>query len=468
MFIKKTQDQDVGLHISPHTESKLSGLCNSFSLKVSENSTQMYYAKLKIDRSAKEVIISKLNFTVKDSNVSIENVARTTECKENNNGNKTCRCEPDHKWSDEVRLTGVNCDEHNCTLKADSNSMCTLSTAVDITGRFTVEGDEFQSCLTDKNSVEYKKCHNFLFERMKIEYSKIRGFDSLAIKQFSVGSVIVDFTMKIVSNVSSGELFNKSTALTKALTGSMSLETKGIVTLDISTESVLYDDSTVVICKTERDLQADPKWNLKREDGEFLITNGRISTVKNENKKSTVTIDHVNELWQGEYICLFVEQKGQITINHKANATMDICLKPKIDISADPAFPLCKTESTVFMVKVKCEIKNTTETYNVSWQDGAIKKPVTSEGDKSIYSADKVVNCKTEQNTSSSGSPLVYCDFTNECNQTNSASMKVEVIYPKEKYCSAEGEWADTKAGFTAEIKCKDKAGTRKRKCLPE
>ncbi|XP_014828133.1 PREDICTED: adhesion G protein-coupled receptor F5-like [Poecilia mexicana] len=429
-----------------------------------ENSTQMYYAKLKIDRSAIQNISSKLNFNVK-GNLSIEDVTMTTECEEIDNGNKTCKCKEGHKWSDEVRLTGVDCDEKNCTLKADSNSMCTLSSAVDITGKFTLEGDEFESCLTDKNSGTYKVCHNGLLNKMKIEYSKIRGFDSLAITQFSVGSVIVDFTMKIVSDVSSGELFNKSTALTNALTGKMTLETKGIVTLDISKTSVPYDNKTVVICKTERQLEAKPNWNLQRKDGEFLITNGSISTVEDKEKTSTVTIEHVSELWQGEYICLFVEQEDQITINHKANATMDICLKPKIDISADPAFPLCKTESTVFVVKVKCEIKNTTEKYSVSWQEGAIEKPMTPEGDKLIYSADKVVNCKSGGDSSSTGSPLVYCNFTNECNQTYGASMKVEVIYPGDGYCSAEGEWANTKAGFTAEIKCKDKAGTRKRKC---
>ncbi|XP_032403619.1 adhesion G protein-coupled receptor F5 isoform X2 [Xiphophorus hellerii] len=428
-----------------------------------ENSTQMYYAKLIIDRSAIEIISSNLSFYVKDNNVTIDNVRMTTKC-DKNNGSKTCRCEHGHKWSDEVLLK-EGCDGNNCTLKADSNSMCTLNTTVDITGRFKLGGDNYTDCLTDKASSKYMTCHARLLNQMKTLYSKIRGFDSLAIIQFSLGSIIVDFTMKIVSDVSSGELFNKSTELTKTLTGSMTLETKGIVNLEVSKASVPYDNKTVVTCKTERELKAQPQWNLNREDGSFLITNGSISTVEIKEKESSVTIQHVNELWQGEYVCLFVEKEGQITINHKANDTMDVCLKPKIDISADPAFPLCKTEEdSVLYVIVKCEIKNTTEKYNVSWQEGAIVLPTTTDKDKLIYSAKIIVDCKKDKGNSS---PDSYCDFTNECNQVQKASMTVEVIYLQNQYCSAEGEWGNTKAEFTAEIKCKDKAGTRKRKCSP-
>ncbi|XP_054894131.1 adhesion G-protein coupled receptor F3 [Poeciliopsis prolifica] len=442
------------------------GLNSQASATVSENSTQMYYAKLTIDRSAVERIISMLNFSVNDNKVNIKEVTMTTECLQNGNGNKTCTCKPGHKWSDDVRLQGVDCNEKSCTLRDDSNTLCTLNTTVGITGRFKLEGTNFSNCLTDKSSDPYKECHKDLLKKMKSEYSKIRGFDSLTILQFSVGSIIVDFAMKIVSDVNSTKLFEKSTNLTNTLIGSMTLETKGIVNLEISKESVLYDNSTVVICRTEKKLNAQPEWTLKREDGEFLITNGSISTVEIKPKESTVTVQKVNELWQGEYICLFVEKENQITINHKANATLDVCLKPKIEISADPAFPLCKTDGSVFLVIVKCEIKSTSEKYNVSWQEGAIRRPTIEENNKQIYSAQKLVDCKKGQGDSSA-SPDVFCEFTNQCHQTKAASMRVEVIYLEDKYCPAEGEWGNTKAGFTAEIKCADKAGTRKRKCSP-
>ncbi|PWA29750.1 hypothetical protein CCH79_00007937, partial [Gambusia affinis] len=405
----------------------------------------MYYAKLIIDRSAIKNISSKLNFYVTDNKVNIENVKMTTKCENNSNGNKTCECEPGHKWSDDVRLQGVDCNEKNCTLSAVSNSTCTLNTTGMWTFTLRSEG------------------HSTWAELAIIRAHKVISV-VMANCYDSVGSIIVDFTMKIVSDVSSGELFNKSTNLTKTLEGKMTLETKGIVNLEITKKSVPYDNSTAVTCKTERELKVQPQWNLKREDGEFLITNGSISTVEIKQKESKVTILSVNELWQGEYICLFVENEGQITINHKANDTLDVCLKPKIDISADPAFPLCKTDSSVFIVIVKCEIKNTTEKYNVSWPDGVTTRPLTTDNDKLVYSAQKVVGCD-KKNVNSSDSPEVYCDFTNECNQRQRESMTVNVIYPGEKYCSAEGEWGNTKAGFPAVIKCKDKAGTRERTC---
>ncbi|KAM4723426.1 adhesion G-protein coupled receptor F2 [Anableps anableps] len=269
---------------------------------VTESSTQMYYAKLIIDRSAIEKISERLNFHVSNHNVSIEDVTMTTGKKET---------------------------------KEDS-------------------------------------------KYMKTEYSKIRGFDSLTITKYSVGSIIVDFAMKIIFAIESQDLFQISRSLTSALNGSLILETKGVVSLKVPRESVLYNNNnTFLQCTTQEDLRATPLWNLKRKDGEFLITNGTISSVSIQATDSTVTIQQVDELWQGEYICLFVQKENTTTINHKANATMDVCLLPKIDISANPAFPLS--------------------------------------GDK---------------------------------------------------YCSAEGDWGNTKANFTAEIKCKNKAGTRKRACV--
>lgn len=72
--------------------------------------------------------------------------------------------------------------------------------------------------------------------------------------------------------------------------------------MEVSKASVPYDNKTVVICKTERELKAKPQWNLNRKDGAFLITNGSISTVEIKEKESSVTIQHVNELWQGKFV----------------------------------------------------------------------------------------------------------------------------------------------------------------------
>ncbi|MEQ2267219.1 hypothetical protein XENORESO_003137, partial [Xenotaenia resolanae] len=165
-----------------------------------------------------------------------------------------------------------------------------------------------------------------------------------------------------------------------------------------------------------------------------------------------------------EYVCVFVQEKNGTTINHRANGTMDICLIPIIETSAEPTFPLCKTDSSVFLVTVKCKIKKSSESYTVTWNNDATPKGSTEEDDTQIYSAEKVIDCKR---TSSSGStsPDVSCTFTNQCNQTQTQHVMVSVIYVGDKYCVREGDWGDTKASFTAQIKCHKQAGTRKRKC---
>lgn len=47
-------------------------------LDVSARSTQMYYAKMTIDKSALEYITGRLNFSVSDDNLNIEDVKITT------------------------------------------------------------------------------------------------------------------------------------------------------------------------------------------------------------------------------------------------------------------------------------------------------------------------------------------------------------------------------------------------------
>ncbi|KAM4540331.1 adhesion G-protein coupled receptor F3 [Fundulus diaphanus] len=308
---------------------------------------------------------------------------------------------------------------------------------------------------------------------MKEEYSKIKGFDSLSITEFSVGSVVASFAMKVVSTNISKQLIDKSVSLGNRLNGSLVLETTGIVNLEVPDYEVPYGNKAVVKCTTTEDLNANPKWNLKRDKEVFIITNGSISTVTNiGDRESNINLNAVDELWEGEYICLFEQKQGNITINHKANASMDICLKPKIDISADPAFPLCVKETDVFLVKVSCQIKKSSENYNVRWDDEATPIPrsealisvTLTEQDKIIYTAQKVIGCKKDNTNSVNPS----CSFTNNCNQTQNQTTTVNVIYVGDLYCPAEGDWGNTKAGFTAEKKCSKQAGLRRRKCSEE
>ena len=56
-----------------------------------------------------------------------------------------------------------------------------------------------------------------------------------------------------------------------------------------------------------------------------------------------------------------------VKILHRASFKLDVALLPQIVIFSDPQFPQCKNGSTRVSVRVKCEIKNSTEPYAVDW-----------------------------------------------------------------------------------------------------
>ncbi|XP_038155476.1 adhesion G-protein coupled receptor F3 [Cyprinodon tularosa] len=379
-------------------------------------STQMYYAKMTIDKSALKYITGKLNFSVSDDKLNIEDVKITTECStQNDTSNKSCKCREGHRWSDEA------CQKEHCC----GQDACVLP--------------------------------------MKAFYSEIRGFDSLKIEGFSIGSIVTNFAMKIVSGNVSQRLFEQSKMLSKNLSAEMILETTGVVNLILPSQPVKYNTTTKIQCTTLEDLNAEPNWNLKRDGKEFLITNGRISTLTKEAKHSSIELKTTDELWEGEYICLFEQHINKTIIKNKASAPLDVCLLPKIEISAEPRFPRCTTSEDIFYVNVKCKIKKTTENYAVEWTEGVSPNDHTDDGQTLTYQAQKVVNCK--ENSNGSGSPAVSCTMKNICNQSQTRDMKIEVIYVNDPFCAPEGDWSRTKADFTAELKCSEKAGKRKRKC---
>ncbi|MED6281719.1 hypothetical protein CHARACLAT_024600 [Characodon lateralis] len=392
----------------------------------------MYYATLIIDRSAINKIYNSLQkFKANDSNVTISEIKMTTECKvqsESTYPQKKCMCKPGYRWKDEVCSNTSHHDQEWCLHQPNSFPRCISNSTVGVTGNIQLEGDGYKGCLTVKSSNAYQTCNDNLTNAIQGEYSLIRGFDTLGSLEYSLGSVIVNFAMKFASAVESQNLFERSITLGRTLSGSLTLETTGFVSLKVPRDSVLYNSSVSMECTTEEDLNAEPKWTLKRKDGDFLITNGSISTVSIRPKHTTISLKQVNELWEGEYVCLFVQEKNGTTINHRANATMDICLKPIIETSAEPTFPLCKTDSSVFLVTVKCTIKKSGESYTVTWNNDATPKGSTEEDDTQTYSAEKVIDCKR---TSSSGStsPMVSCTFTNQCNQTQTQDVMVSVIY---------------------------------------
>ncbi|XP_071355052.1 adhesion G protein-coupled receptor F5-like [Trachinotus anak] len=191
-----------------------------------DNSTQMYYAKLIIEKEAIGNITHKLTSIVNNVTLQVHEAQMTTRC-QNVSSNTECSCESGYRWSDKVCQSKKCCGNSTCIFPQNSSHMCVSDTTVNITGSVTITGTSHQDCLAEKDSEQFQTCNNNLLQKMKKVYSTLTGFDVLKITKYSVGSIIVDFEMIIVSNLKPEALINKSNALTETLSGLLKLETTG-------------------------------------------------------------------------------------------------------------------------------------------------------------------------------------------------------------------------------------------------
>ncbi|XP_031592969.2 adhesion G-protein coupled receptor F3-like isoform X2 [Oreochromis aureus] len=333
-----------------------------------DNSTQMLYAKLIIDKSATENITSMLkSFTY--NNTVVEAPVMTTVCT-NGTGSKECGCKPGYRWNDTFCQSNLKCcGNANCTLDKSADAKCVSNTA-------------------------------------------------------------------------------------------------GLVNLEMPLMPVPYGATNQVIrCTTKEDLKTDPQWRIINSKGQYDITTGTVSTVDMSSRtNSTVNLRNVTELWNGEYSCIY-HQTGNCTtsgcavnIFNKASAQLDVALLPNIDVFTEPSFPHCKTENDILQAKAKCEINNSTEPYNVTC-DGK-RQLATQSGNILVYTTSKIIRCddKTSEYTT-------VCTFTNRLGNVSNAKVLFNIIFAKDDYCAAEGDWEDTKANFTAVLKCTNSAGQRTRQC---
>ncbi|XP_015825024.3 adhesion G-protein coupled receptor F3 [Nothobranchius furzeri] len=427
-----------------------------------DNSTQMYYYTLTVDKSVFEYLLGNLSTysSVYEDSV-IQDLKMTTTCE-----NETvCSCASGHRWSDAACMSASKCcGEAPCSLSAASNLMCVSNSTVGITGNITLTNTSYQQCLMDKTLQLFKDCDSRLLREMKSVFSTIRGFDTLKITQYSVGSIIATFAMTIVSGVKSAQLLNSSIVLNTNVNGYMDLVTSGIVHLELPDQPVQYHQSVNISCISQEDLGYNPQWNLKSNGQTYLITNGTVSKVAVQLQQSTISLNKVDELWEGEYTCVYIQQKNSTTIYHKANKTMKICLQPQITVSTQPAFPRCTSNTDVKVVTVICEIPTTNEKYNVTWSQYASPKENISGSRVQKYTATKVVSCD-RASTEPSTLPLAQCDFVNTCQQNASKKIAFIMIYTGDKYCAGVDDWGDTMVGYTAVINCQNQAGVRRRYC---
>ncbi|XP_070834685.1 adhesion G-protein coupled receptor F3 [Chaetodon trifascialis] len=425
-----------------------------------DNSTQMYYAKLVIEKNAIENITKILKTFKSSPMVLIDNLEATTTCQSISDSTE-CTCEQNHRWSDKVCKSNQECCGNKaCTFPGNSSRMCVSDTAVTVTGSIVLD-EHNVDCLSEKNSKTYQLCNERVLKEMERVYSTLRGFDVLRISNYRTGSIIADFEMTIAYGIKPNDLINKSLNLSMSLSASLVLDTTGIVRLSMPSNPVCYNDHSNLKCMLQEDLKTQPLWQLTRNSKVFDITNGTESQVTTQPMETTVALRNITGTWAGQYTCVYNQKKDDCTISHKASFKMDVSLLPDISISMTPSFPHCRKSSDLLNLQVQCEIEKSYEIYNVTWgRQGIIPEIREMTNRTYIYAVKTVVGCD-----STAREPQLTCTFSNRCNQRRSASVYINIIYENDQFCAAEGDWEDTKAGFTAVLQCKNMAGQIQRKC---
>ncbi|KAM6917385.1 adhesion G-protein coupled receptor F3 [Lycodopsis pacificus] len=426
------------------------------------NSTQMYYFKLTVEDSAIANVTDHLTPFVSSTNLKVDDLKMTTICRDVSTGTE-CRCRSDFIWSDRVCQESSKkcCGDEKCTFTEQPARMCVSNELVVVNGSITLNGPDHYECLAEKDSEEFQQCNNKMLREMKTVFSTLAGFDTLTITEYGFGSVIAYFEMTVASKIMQQQLIDKSTHLSSTLSASVRLETTGVVHLMLPESPVCYSHKPNLTCTSQEDLRSPPVWQLRRDGEVFRIFNGTESEVTSAPMETRVTLKNISELWEGEYKCVYRQESSLINITHKASAVMDIMLLPTIYMTMAPTFPHCTKGSESLNIRVRCEIKSDNEKYKVTWEGQGITVRPFKLSDE-VYAADGIVSC----NQPSSISQLT-CTFKNKCEEERKASAFVNVIYENELFCEAEGDWENTKANFTAVLKCTNATGQRERKCNP-
>ncbi|XP_071380599.1 adhesion G protein-coupled receptor F5 isoform X2 [Centroberyx affinis] len=431
-------------------------------------STQMHYAVLAIEESAIKNITELLNaFHVTQDSVEATSLKMTTKC-ETLQDQTQCSCMSNHSWSEELCESQPNCcGNMMCSFSKTPHPTCHPNTRVTINGSVVLDTEQYLDCLQTKTSHKFKNCHDKLLTEMKTVYSTLTGFVSLAIIEFRTGSIIADFEMTIDNQVSADDLIQRSQTLSQKLNSTYTLETAGLVHINVPRGPVRFGSREDITCTRQDQLKEDPVWQLTKNDQVYDITNGTESELVSIGKVATLTLKSTSETWAGLFTCAYSQKPEFGSIVHKASAILDVAHLPDIQISSEPQFPRCKSSKDLVAVKIQCEIKTSNDSYEVTWSGaGSITEVIPDNGPN--HEASTNVACKNDQKE-----PEITCKFTNRRQQNKNATIKINVIYEHDLFCKADGGWADTKAGFTAVLKCRgraglEEAGNRHRNCSNE
>ncbi|KAJ8288595.1 hypothetical protein COCON_G00012540, partial [Conger conger] len=399
--------------------------------------------------------------SVRSRNVSvdIEYVNITTECRIDND-ERNCTCKENFTWSNDVCSSHPDC----CTVEycivqtLILTSMCIPNSRVTVTGSITLT-EEFVPDLANSSSKIFKDKSVKLTNILKTNLSKLNGFDSVIITSFRSGSLIADFKLTVNSHFTSRTLAEKINALKTRLNANISVETKGLVIMEMPNMPVCFDSETKISCEFPELVNAT--WTLRQEKTIIDIVNGTEATIVAEGYKSYLTLKKASAVWKGFYECIFLVD----SIVNKASGQLDVALLPEtVNIIREPQFPDCyNNKDKILDSKLRYEITNDDEKYKVHHAGNKITAKYQGPASPKfiIYEVETKINCETNIDNDHD----VEISFRNRLNQTLNISTTIPVI-KRLPYCKVDNEWPKAKNACKATLPCSDgNAGYRERKC---
>ncbi|CAL8297571.1 unnamed protein product [Arctogadus glacialis] len=441
---------------------------------VPDNSTIVYYAVLTIEPSALPNITDKLSSIVLDGpphNVTVIEIAVTTKC----DAAAVCSCQAGHVWSDEVCEKKSDCcnptnPTTECSLPKDVDPICHPTTRVTIYGSIFLENELYYHSLEDPNTPKFKELAKKLIDKMKPVYNTLLRFDGIQVTGFRLG-VYASFEVYVNTRMNTKTLGQKTAAAAKALNNPIEVETEGLLDISGPPQPVKLNSMVDIVCNSSQNDTAVKEWKQATLRDPLVIsqiTDGTESNVSQGRGTTKLTLQQISGIWAGLITCTFrPELDTGVKILHRASFKLDVALLPQIDIFSDPQFPECEKGSTRVSVRVKCEIKNSTEPYAVDWivkgNYSALATGADVGQDPRSYDAQTALSCLPQDE----GKPAnMTCVFSNRMNQTQKASIDIHIINVNDKRCQADKDWPVTKAGFPAKLRCAGaREGFRSREC---
>ncbi|CAB1340194.1 unnamed protein product, partial [Coregonus sp. 'balchen'] len=379
--------------------------------------------------------------TTVNGNMTIELLELTAEC-DIVGDDCTCNCSTKYIWSNAV------CDEFQCCNDSYCNAnisylpaFCIPKVKVRFNGKVTAE-----KVFSETNTIKQQLTEGF---------QKFNGFEGLNVSGPRGDGHIVDFEVDLSVIFLIKKLANITADLetTVGSSAKISVETSGIVSIQYPMNTVAYRSTPTLSCTFDKttfdETDGTWNWNLIKGSETFGLNTGTSITVTFPEASPNCTTVQIKKLsgdWAGIYKCGF--SKGSIV--HAASAELKVALLPdEITMTSAPLTVECQGPSPQ-SVMVSATIKNSTEIYNVTWSYQAQMESQKPSSAGTSYSINPKINCEQSKLPH-----VVTVNFTNQENETESASITIPVMYAKETEtaCLVDYLWPKTPKGETIVIR---------------